>query len=59
MHWEICSFDEKGNEWIIHSTKTANVDEEIGLYFDPESIHVMRIGETEEEFDARLESYEN
>lgn len=59
VHWEICSFDEKGNEWIIHSTKTANVDEEIGLYFDPESIHVMRIGETEEEFDARLESYEN
>ena len=31
---------------------------EIGLYFEPEAIHVMRLGETEEEFDARLESYD-
>ena len=29
-----------------------------GLNFDPEAIHIMVPGETEEEFDARLESYE-
>ena len=31
----------------------------IGLYFDPEDIHVMRFNESEEDFDARLESYED
>lgn len=42
-----CSFNEK-----------ATVGDEIGLYFDPEAIHVMRFGETEEEFDKRLEAYD-
>lgn len=32
--------------------------ERIGLYFDPEDIHVMRLHESQEEFDARLETYE-
>ena len=27
------------------------------LDFEPEAIHVMRLGETEEEFDKRLEAY--
>lgn len=58
VHYEICGYDDLGNEWIVHSTQNARVGERIGLYFDPEDIHVMRIGETEEEFDARLESYE-
>jgi spermidine/putrescine transport system ATP-binding protein len=57
VHYEICGYDEKGNEWIVHSTRKANVGDTIGLHFDDEAIHVMRIGETEEEFDARLESY--
>ncbi|MFQ7256103.1 MAG: spermidine/putrescine ABC transporter ATP-binding protein, partial [Streptococcus sp.] len=30
---------------------------EIGLDFEPEDIHVMRLNETEEEFDARIEEY--
>lgn len=58
VHYEISCYDQDGNEWLVHSTKKANVGEEIGLYFDPESIHVMRHGETEEEFDKRLEAYE-
>lgn len=57
VHYEICCYDEDGNEWLVHSTKKAAVGEEIGLHFDPEAIHVMRLGETEEEFDKRLESY--
>ena len=32
---------------------------EVGLYFEPESIHIMVPGETEEEFDKRIESYED
>jgi len=59
VHYEICCYDENGNEWIVHSTKKAEVGKEIGLFFEKEAIHVMRIGETEEEFDARLEAYEN
>ncbi|WP_017756702.1 ABC transporter ATP-binding protein [Calidifontibacillus oryziterrae] len=57
VHYEICCYDKDGNEWLVHSTKKVNVGDEIGLYFDPEAIHVMRLGETEEEFDRRLEAY--
>lgn len=57
VHYEICCYDKDGNEWLVHSTKKATVGAEIGLYFDQEAIHVMRIGETEEEFDRRLETY--
>lgn len=59
VHYEIVCHDEMKNEWIVHSTKKAQVDSEIGLYFDPEDIHVMRFNETEAEFDARLESYDD
>lgn len=59
VHYELSCYDEEGNEWLVHSTKKAEVGDQIGLYFDPEAIHVMRLGETEEEFDARLEAYED
>ncbi|CAM4035325.1 ABC transporter ATP-binding protein [Mesobacillus thioparans] len=58
VHYELSCYDTEGNEWLVHSTKKAAVGDQIGLYFDPEAIHVMRLGETEEEFDARLEAYE-
>jgi len=38
--------------------KKAQAGDEVGLRFDPEAIHVMRFGETEEEFDKRLEAYD-
>ena len=40
------------------TTKKDEVGSEVGLYFDPEAIHIMVPGETEEEFDKRIESYE-
>ena len=58
VHYEIIGYDEDGNEWMVHSTKKADIGSEVGLYFNAEDIHVMRLGETEEEFDARLESYD-
>ena len=58
VHYEICCLDDQYNEWIVHSTKAAKPGAAIGLNFDPEAIHIMVPGETEEEFDARLESYE-
>lgn len=57
VHYEISCYDHDGNEWLVQSTKKVAVGDEIGLYFEPESIHVMRLGETEEEFDKRLEAY--
>lgn len=57
VHYELSTLDSDGNEWLVHSTKKAAVGDEIGLDFDPEAIHVMRLNETEEEFDKRLESY--
>ena len=57
VHYEIIAYDELGNEWMIHSTRKAIVGEEIGLDFEPEDIHIMRLNETEEEFDARIEEY--
>lgn len=58
VHYEIIGYDRDQNEWMVHSTKKAKVDSEVGLYFEPEDVHVMRFGESEKEFDARLESYE-
>ena len=59
VHYEICCKDRKGYECVIQSTKKANVGSEVGLYFEPEAIHIMVPGETEEEFDKRIESYED
>ncbi|WP_159722256.1 ABC transporter ATP-binding protein [Enterococcus sp. CSURQ0835] len=58
VHYEILGVDEDGNEWMVHSTKKAKEGSKVGLSFEPEDIHVMRFNETEAEFDARLESYE-
>lgn len=58
VHYEIVGYDAEGNEWVVHSTRKAVEGSQVGLSFEPEDIHVMRFNETEEEFDARLESYE-
>lgn len=57
VHYELSTYDDNGNEWLIHSLKKADVGAKIGLDFEPDAIHIMRLNETEEEFDARLESY--
>ncbi|WP_314063951.1 ABC transporter ATP-binding protein [uncultured Vagococcus sp.] len=58
VHYEIVGYDGEGNEWVVHSTRKAVEGTEVGLFFEPEDIHVMRFNESEEDFDARLESYE-
>ncbi|MFS1663782.1 ABC transporter ATP-binding protein [Streptococcus sp. zg-JUN1979] len=57
VHYEIIAYDDLGNEWMIHSTRKAIEGEVIGLDFTPEDLHIMRLNETEEEFDARIEEY--
>lgn len=58
VHYEIICYDADGNEWMVHSTRKAKEGSKVGLSFEPEDIHVMRFNESEEDFDARLESYE-
>lgn len=58
VHYEIFCVDTEGNEWTVHSTRKPKEGQDVGLYFEPEDIHVMRFGESEEDFDARLESYD-
>ncbi len=58
VHYEIFCVDKEGNEWTVHSTRRSKEGQEVGLHFEPEDIHVMRFGESEEDFDARLDSYD-
>ncbi len=58
VHYEICCYDENGNEWIVHSTKRATVGDEVGLDFGPEDIHVMHLSAADSGLDGRVESYE-
>ena len=41
----------------MHTTKKIQNGDKIGLDFDAEDIHVMRINESEEDFDRRIEEY--
>jgi spermidine/putrescine transport system ATP-binding protein len=56
---EIVAYDDDHNEWLIHSINPAKDGEVVGLTFEPYDIHVMRLHETEADFDARLESYDD
>ncbi|CAM3678831.1 ABC transporter ATP-binding protein [Cohnella lubricantis] len=57
VHYEIVGSDGGGNRWLVHSTRRVQVGDEIGLDFDPEAIHIMRFGESEEDFDKRIEAF--
>ncbi|KAA8347996.1 ABC transporter ATP-binding protein [Leuconostoc mesenteroides] len=58
-YYEITARDDDGNEWQVQATNSAIIGARIGLTFDPEDIHIMRFNESEDDFDARLESYED
>ena len=57
VHYEIVGYDSVGNEWMVHSTRKTEPGKEVGLSFEPEDIHIMRLGETEEAFDERIEQF--
>ncbi|CAH1856283.1 ABC transporter ATP-binding protein [Convivina praedatoris] len=56
--YEITAQDDDGNQWQVQATNSATIGERVGLTFDPEDIHIMRFNESENDFDARLERYE-
>ena len=58
-YYEITARDDDGNEWQVQATNSAIIGARVGVTFDPEDIHIMRFNESEDDFDARLESYED
>ncbi|WP_057754589.1 ABC transporter ATP-binding protein [Weissella kandleri] len=57
-YFEITASDMDHHEWQIQSTNGVEEGSRVGVTFDPEDIHIMRLNETEEDFDARLEAYD-
>ncbi|WEV54624.1 ABC transporter ATP-binding protein [Leuconostocaceae bacterium ESL0723] len=58
-YYEVQAVDDDGNYWQVQTTNSSPVGERVGLTFDPEDIHIMRFNESEDDFDARLEQYED
>lgn len=58
VDYQITAHDLRHHEWKINSIHKTTVGQQVGLTFDPEDIHVMRYNESEADFDARLDSYE-
>ncbi|MCI1974392.1 MAG: ABC transporter ATP-binding protein [Limosilactobacillus sp.] len=58
VDYQITAHDQREHEWKINSIHKTTVGAQVGIVFDPEDIHVMRYNESEEDFDARLDSYE-
>ena len=59
VDYQITAHDADRHEWKINSIHKTTVGSQVGLSFDPEDIHVMRLHESEQDFDNRLESYED
>lgn len=58
VDYQITAHDLRNHEWKINSIHKTTDGQQVGLTFDPEDIHVMRYNESEADFDARLDSYE-
>ena len=57
-YYEISAHDDDNNEWRIQATNPSVLNSRQGLTFDPEDIHIMRFDESEDDYDARLDNYE-
>ena len=42
VHYEITLEDADGMEWTVHTTDAVGVGETVGIYLDPDAIHVMK-----------------
>lgn len=54
---ELICFDDDNFRWKIHTTKTFQEGDTIGISIDADDIHVMRFNESEDDFDRRIEKY--
>ena len=42
VHYEIMLEDGAGFSWMVHTTDAVNVGDTVGLYLEPDAIHVMK-----------------
>ncbi len=42
VHYEIMLRGEDGMEWMVHTTDPVSVGERVGIYLEPDAIHVMK-----------------
>ena len=42
VHYEIMLEDSAGFSWMVHTTDAVNVGDTVGLYLEPDAIHVMK-----------------
>jgi hypothetical protein len=49
VHWEII-VDIGGFKWMIQTTDYVGKDERIGLYIEPDAIHIMKKSEFSDKF---------
>ena len=54
---ELICFDSSEFRWKIHTTRTFEEGDDIGIKIDADNIHVMRYNESEDDFDKRIEKY--
>ncbi|GAB2501629.1 ABC transporter ATP-binding protein [Alkalibacterium psychrotolerans] len=57
VHYEIIGQDSEGNRWMVHSTRKSEPGRHVGLTFEAEDIHIMRLNESEASFDERIEQF--
>lgn len=57
VDYQITVHDQRNHEWKINSIHKTVIGSQVGITFDPEDIHIMRYNESEEDFDARIDSY--
>ena len=42
VHYEIMLRGEDGMEWMVHTTDPVSVGERVGIYLEPDALHVMK-----------------
>lgn len=57
VHYEMICKDGFDNKWLVHTTKKVPIGIHISLSFTPYDLHIMRMNETKEDFEKRLQDY--
>lgn len=57
VHYELQCVDSLQNHWLVHTTKKIEKGTTISLSFTPNDLHIMRLNESKEAFEQRLNEY--
>ena len=54
VHYEMCVMA-RGFEFVVHSTRSANVDSRVGIHVDPFDIQIMHKPESDDEKAVKID----